>query len=83
MLTLKALIATAADKLPADDILKYLFFDFSKKISLDISCDLSAKQTNLKENNKKKNKKKKPKRMLSAIHFAWHFKGLQNKPYML
>ena len=36
-LTLKAPITTGAD-----DILKYIFFNFSKKISLDISCESSA-----------------------------------------
>ena len=36
-LTLKAPITTVAD-----DILKYFFFNFSKKTSLDISCQSSA-----------------------------------------
>ena len=36
-LTIKAPITTAAD-----DILKYFFFNFSKKTSLDISCESSA-----------------------------------------
>ena len=40
ILTLKTPIKTAAD-----NILKYLFFNFSKKTSLDISCESSAKQT--------------------------------------
>ena len=40
MLTLKAPITTAAD-----DILKFFFFNFSKKTSLDISCESSAWQT--------------------------------------
>ena len=42
MLPLKAPITTAAD-----DILKYLFLNFSKKTSLDISCESSAKKTSL------------------------------------
>ena len=40
ILILKAPITTAAD-----DILKYFFFNFSKKTSLDISCESSAWQT--------------------------------------
>ena len=39
-LNIKAPITTAED-----DILKYIFIIFSKKISLDISCESSAKQT--------------------------------------
>ena len=31
-------------KFVADDILKFLFFYFSEKTSLDISCESSAKQ---------------------------------------
>ena len=38
--TLKAPITTATD-----DILKYFFFNFSKKTSIDISCASSAWQT--------------------------------------
>ena len=39
-LTLKAQSTTAAE-----DILKYIFFNFSNKTSLDISCESSAWQT--------------------------------------
>ena len=39
LLTLKALITTAAD-----DIHKYFFIVFSEKIRLDVSCESSARQ---------------------------------------
>ena len=42
-----------------------------------------ADESERKQQQKKKKKKKNNKRMLSATHFAWHFKGLQNKPFML
>ena len=39
MLTLKALITTAADDIP-----KYFFIVFSEKLRLDVSCESSARQ---------------------------------------
>ena len=85
MLTLKALIRTAADEILILIFIYFLFFfyffifffDFSSKICLDVSCKSSAKQTiHMKYQDifSLKNEKRKTIRMSSAINFAWCFK---------
>ena len=63
-------------KFAADNILKFLFFYFSERTSLDISCESSAKQTiHMKYQDLFSSENNKNIKIVVCFSCDWRFKG--------